>query len=243
MKPLLLLIPGMMNTAAVFDAARAALRVDADVRVADVRGPARIADMAAHCWAALADLPAAQPLVLAGYSMGGYVALQMLATAPRPVQGLGMICSSARADTEAGAQNRRRAMAAMARDFSAFATMLSAHLASAGRQDDTTLLTPVRAAMLAVGLDDALRQQQAAANRIDQRPLLPGLALAAEIIGGAADNLVPPDASAEMAGLIPGATLTLMPGIGHLLPWEQPTELAQCLDRLLRTATHQGVSA
>lgn len=240
MPPLLLLIPGMMNTAAVFDGVRAAMRAGAEVRVADVRGPDSIAAMAERCWAALADVPDAQPLALAGYSMGGYVALQMLATAPRPVQGLGLICSSARADTPAGAENRQRAMAAMRRDFDAFVAMLSAHLLSESRKGDAALLEPVRAAMRAVGLDDAIRQQQAAATRTDQRPMLAAARLAMEVIGGAADNLVPPDASEEAAALLPGAQLTMLPGIGHLLPWEQPEALAQRLDTLVAATLHSS---
>lgn len=242
MPPLLLLIPGMMNTAAVYDAARSAMRQGAEVRVADVRGPDTIAEMAQRCWADLARLPAEQPLALAGYSMGGYVALQMLATAPRPVQGLALICSSARADTPAGTQMRQRAMEAMRRDFDAFVTMLSAHLASAGRKGDAGLLEPVRTAMRAVGMDDALRQQQAAATRADQRAWLPDCRLAAQVVGGAADNLVPPDASEEAAALIPGAELTMLPGIGHLLPWEQPLALAERLDALVAAVAAAGAS-
>ncbi|MFM8768288.1 MAG: alpha/beta fold hydrolase, partial [Rubrivivax sp.] len=91
MTPVLMLIPGMTNTPRVWSRVRAHLQAEArgavEVRVTDVRASVDIPAMAAAAWRELQDVPTQRPLAVAGFSMGGYVALQMLATALRPVQG------------------------------------------------------------------------------------------------------------------------------------------------------------
>ena len=58
------------------------------------------------------------------------------------------------------------------------------------------------------------------------------------MVGGADDAITLPAWSQEMAELIPGARLTLLPGMGHMLPLERPAELAAALhDLLLRVQT------
>ena len=66
--PLLLLIPGMLNTVDIWKPVLPFLR-GADVRVADVRTQSSMADMAADAWRLVDSSPA--PVVLCGYSMGG----------------------------------------------------------------------------------------------------------------------------------------------------------------------------
>jgi pimeloyl-ACP methyl ester carboxylesterase len=73
-----------------------------------------------------------------------------------------------------------------------------------------------------VGRDAFLRQQAAILARPDSRDLLPGLRLPTLVAVGEADALTPPDRAAEIAGLIPGARLAIIPGCGHLPPMEDP---------------------
>jgi pimeloyl-ACP methyl ester carboxylesterase len=140
LKPVLLLIPGLMNTARVFDGARARLDPALEVRVADVQTQDSIDAMAHNAWAMLADVPAEQPLVIAGFSMGGYVVLQMLATPRRSVQGLAMICTSARADTPESTTLRERAITAMERDFGRYVGSLGSFLVTPAGQADAALM-------------------------------------------------------------------------------------------------------
>lgn len=249
--PTLLLIPGMLNTPAVFDRVQDELRSltwpgGAAPRcvVADVREPDSIAAMAEGAWSAVAaEVPPGAPLAVAGYSMGGYVALQMLAAAPRPVHGLGLLATSARADTPEGAALRERAIAAIERDFARYVGTLSSLLLTPAAAEDRDLLATVRADMQAVGAMAAVRQQRAAAARVDRRDFVRSLALPVQVLGAAEDKVTPPALSQEIAQLAPGAELELIEGSGHLLPFEQPARVAAGLQRLLlRAATHAATA-
>ncbi len=240
MNPLLLLIPGLLNTASVFDRTRALLDPALEVRVADVQTHDGIAAMAHNAWATVADVDGGRPLVIAGFSMGGYVALQMLAEPRRAVQGLGLICTSARADTAEGQALRDRAIVAMERDFGRYVGSLGGFLVTPAGQADAALMATIRDDMLAVGAPIAIRQHRAVAVRADRRALLPTLDLAAHVVGAADDPVTPPDLSRELAAAIPGARLTLVDGVGHLLPFERPAELAAALTELTARAATRG---
>ena len=71
MKPVVLLIPGMLSDARVWSDVVPLLAERCELRIADVLAPATIAAMAEQAWAQVADVPADVPLLLAGFSMGG----------------------------------------------------------------------------------------------------------------------------------------------------------------------------
>ena len=54
------------------------------------------------------------------------------------------------------------------------------------------------------------------------------------VIAGDEDELIPPQNSVELAGLIPQAQLTLLPGIGHMFWIEAPDEAAHHIRRFLK---------
>lgn len=234
MTPVLMLIPGMTNTPRVWDRVRAHLRAEVEVRVTDVRGPADIPAMATAAWQVLADLPPERPLAIAGFSMGGYVALQMLAQAPRPVQALALVCSSARPDNPAFAPMRERAIAAAQRDWERYVTSVASALASPATQADAALMEAIRADLRDAGVEATVAQQRAVTLRADHRPRLACLQLRALVIAGALDPLIPPAHSKEAAEAIPGASWYEIAGVGHLLPWERPQALAAAMDEWLK---------
>jgi pimeloyl-ACP methyl ester carboxylesterase len=234
MTPLLLLIPGMNNTPRVWDRTRALLTTGAEVRVTDVRASADIPSMAATAWRELADVDPARPLAIAGFSMGGYVALQMLATAPRAVQALALVCSSAQPDNPAAAPMRERAIASAQRDWERYITGIAAYLTTPAAQADAALMDAIRADLRDAGAEATVAQHRAVAARPDHRAMLSSLNLRALVIAGALDPLIPPALSKEAADAIPGATWQAVDGVGHLLPWERPDVLAAALDSWLR---------
>ncbi len=242
MNPVLLLIPGLLNTPRVFDRTRALLDPALEVRVADVRTQDSLAAMAADAWAQVADVSTVRPLVVAGYSMGGYVALQMLAEPRRAVQGLGLICTSARADTPDGQALRERAIAAMERDFGRYVGSLGGFLVTTAGQADAALMATIRDDMLAVGAQTAIRQHRAVAARTDRRALLPTLDMPTQVIAAGDDPVTPPELSHEMAAAIRGAHLTRVEGVGHLLPFERPAELAAALAELIARMATRGTA-
>ena len=238
MTPVLMLITGMTNTPRVWDRMRAHLQAEAqgavEVRVTDVRASADIPAMAATAWRELQDVPPQRPLAIAGFSMGGYVALQMLATAPRPVQGLALVCTSARPDDPAVAPMRERAIAAAQRDWERYVTSVATALASPAAQTDPELMQAIRTGLREAGVEATVAQQRAVTLRADHRPRLASLQLRALVIAGALDPLIPPAHSREAAEAIPGASWCEIAGVGHLLPWERPQALAAAMDEWLK---------
>ena len=115
--PVLLLIPGMLNDARLWAEVASDLRARADVRIADVSTQARIADMADDAWALLADVPAEVPCVLAGFSLGGYVAIEMLARPRRTWRAAALLSTSCLPESPEGVAGREKAIAAFTQDF------------------------------------------------------------------------------------------------------------------------------
>ncbi|MDB5967009.1 MAG: hypothetical protein JWQ72_3509 [Polaromonas sp.] len=233
MKPALLLIPGMLNTAAIWGRVVPLLQDAADVLIADVQSQSSIRDMARDAWAQAAALPAAQPLVLAGFSMGGYVAIEMLAACARPVRAAALLSTSGRPETADGRALREKTIAAIGRDFDKVVAQVAAFGTNTSSQGDTLLMDELMAAMRGVGADTAARQNRAVMDRADHRETLARLDLPVLVACGRADRITPPALSEELAAGIPGARLECIEGAGHMTPLEQPGRVAVLLKTLL----------
>src|SRR5690348_15387521 len=105
----LLLLPGLLCDAALWRAQVADLADLAECRVVDLTRHDSVAAMAE---AALADAP--PRFALAGLSMGGYVAHEIMRRAPERVERLALLDTSARADSDEQ-RARRRGLLALAR--------------------------------------------------------------------------------------------------------------------------------
>lgn len=230
MKPVLLLLPGMLNDERVWAAVVPALRDGAEVRVAEVRTPPSIAAMRQQAWSALADVPAATPLCIAGFSMGGYVAIDMLAHAPRPIQGLALVSTSARPESEASREQREKTIAALQADFPKVVESL---IGWNTHQPSPPLCEALRQMMLAQGAETAVRQMRAIMGRSDHRAVLAALQIPVRVLCGQHDRVTPPALAQELAQLVPGARLSLVEGAGHMLPLEQPAALVSALHSLI----------
>ena len=80
-----------------------------------------------------------------------------------------------------------------------------------------------------VGPEVYTAQQNAIIARPDSRPLLPGIAVPTIVVVGEHDLLTPPPLAREMADLIPGAALHIVPEAGHLPPLEKPAAMSRIL--------------
>lgn len=229
MKPVLLLVPGVLCNATVWERVAEALRSEADIRVS-LPLEDSIAAMAESAWAKVADVPAEVPLVLAGFSLGGFVALDMLARPVRAIQAAALISASGRPESPEGAIARGKTIAALGRDFP---RTVEGILQFASPGASGSLAADLRRMMHEVGPDTGIRQNRAAQAREDHRAALPGLRLPVAVLCGTQDRVTPPDRSRELADLIPGARLELFEGAGHMLPREQPDFVARALRALL----------
>lgn len=223
-RPALLLLPGLLCDARLWRDTVAGLGDAATCQVADLTQDDTLRGMA------LRVLETAPPrFALAGLSMGGYVAFEILRLAPQRVTHLALFDTSARPDSVEAAR-RRRGLMALSRSGQ-FRGVTPRLLPSLLHPDavEGPLGHEVRAMADRVGHDAFLRQQMAILHRPDSRPLLPGILVPSLVAVGEQDTLTPPELAEEMAGLIPGAVLARIPDSGHLPTMEQPEACAALL--------------
>ncbi len=225
-QPVLLLVPGMLNDERVWAEVAQALADVAQVRVARVTTQATIPAMAQDAWALLADLPPEAPVVLVGFSMGGYVAIEMLARPQRRLRAAALVATSARPESPQGQAMREKSIAALQGDFARTVQ----GIAQWGSHEPTpALLQALTQMMLDVGAETAVRQTRAIMARGDHREALARLDLPVHVLCGAADRITPPALSQELAALIPHARFHEIEKAGHMLPLEQPQPVAALL--------------
>ncbi|WP_169168268.1 alpha/beta fold hydrolase [Acidovorax sp. SRB_24] len=240
----LVLIPGMLNTTAIWRGVVARLQETlgetARIHVVDVTVQSTTEDMASDAWQCVQDLPAETPCFVAGFSMGGYVALEMLADQRRPLAGAWLVSTSPRPESASTAPHREQAIAALAADFEG-AIQATARYGTYGR--DAEQLEPLLQMMREVGSATAIRQTRAIMQRRDLRDRIRTLSLPVQVLCGEDDRITPKKLSEELAALVPGATLQLVPHAGHMLPWEQPDLIADAMGRALAASAKKGAGA
>ncbi|MFO0461095.1 MAG: alpha/beta fold hydrolase [Burkholderiales bacterium] len=233
MKPVVLLVPGMLNDARVWDDVAAGLHDEAEVRVADVCTQADIAGMARDALALLSDVDPARSVVPVGFSMGGYVTIALLAARPSRWHAAVLLATSCLPETPEGAAGRDAAVAAFRADFEGTCRGVARRgLAS----KDPALHERLLAMMRDVGMATAIRQTLAIRARADHRAALGALALPVWVACGELDRIVPPAMSEALAAAIPGARLERIADAGHMLPIERP----QAVVDLVRQALAHG---
>ncbi len=234
-QPVLVLLHGLLNDERVWQPVAERLRDRADIRIPNLRRQNTMARMAADAWAALADVPAATPVALAGFSMGGYVAQQMLADAPRKVAALTLIDTSCRPEAPDNIPVREATMAALRDDANAETLAIIRRGVHPDHLGDAALLALGQRIMLDVGAEAAIGQLHAIIDRADHRALLASLQMPTLVLCGRTDQVTPLARSQEAAALIPGAVLAIVERAGHWAPLEQPAEVAQHMRRWLES--------
>ena len=185
-----------------------------------------IAAMAAR---ALRESP--PTFALLGHSLGGYIALEMMRQAPERVARLALLNTQARADTPEAIERRKMQIEAV--KAGAFDKAMDAFfplLVHPARVGDAALREELRLASFESGPDAFIRQQTAVMARIDSRPSLAQIKVPTLILSGDQDKLIPNDLSREMAGMIAGAKLVIVPDAGHMAPIEQPQAVIAAFD-------------
>ena len=228
--PVWLLVPGMLNDHRVWQDVAAGLQGHAQVRIAQVQTQTTIADMAREAWALLDDLAADAPVYLAGFSMGGYVAMEMLARPARPLRGLALLDTAGGAETPDSRVLREKTIHAMQTDF---AKTLHGLIKWNTHEPSPALVARLGEMMQDVGAATAVRQMRAISERREHSTVLAQLRMPVQVLCGEHDRVTPPARSQALAEAIPGARLQLVPGSGHMLPLEQPQAVVSALLALM----------
>jgi pimeloyl-ACP methyl ester carboxylesterase len=225
------LIPGLLASARLYAQQIAALWPSSAVQVAN---HTRDDSMPALARRILAEAP--PRFALAGLSMGGYIAFEILRQAPERVARVALLDTAARPDTpEASAGRRTQMDLAASGRLTEVIDALFARVVHPSRQDDAALRELVRLMGSEVGVAGYLRQQTANMTRIDSRPTLAAIRCPTLVLVGDSDQLTPPERAAEIADGIPGARLIVVPECGHLSTLERPQAVTDALRAWLRS--------
>jgi pimeloyl-ACP methyl ester carboxylesterase len=225
----LILVPGLLCTRALFAPQVDALAPSVRIIVADHTRDDAMEAIASRLLAA-----APTRFALAGLSMGGYVALEVLRQAPERVTRLALLDTSARPDTEDARERRLGQIAAAeAGRFEEVQAELWPRLIHPDRLHDRALEASVRGMMRESGVETFVRQQRAIMGRRDSRALLGAIEVPTLVLVGAQDALTPPELAREMADGIEGASLVVVPQSGHLSTLERPEAVTRALQAWL----------
>jgi pimeloyl-ACP methyl ester carboxylesterase len=223
----LLLLPGHMCDGRLWGPQIAALSGTRTIHLAEVASSDTVEALAATI---LQDAP--PRFALAGLSMGGIVAMEVLRQAPDRVERLALLDTNPLAEADPVKEARRDRMARVEQG----------HLPEIVREEMKPLyLAEPRPEVLDLCYDMALRlgpevflrQSRALMHRPDQTATLRAFRGPALVLHGAEDRLVAPDRARLMAELMPQARLDWIAGAGHLPTLEQPDATTAALARWL----------
>lgn len=225
----LLLLPGMMCDARLFEPQINAFSPARPVGVADLTGQDTMAGLAAQV---LADAP--HRFALAGLSMGGIVAMEVVRQAPERVAKLALLDTNPRAELPE-VQARRQPQIDKVRAGQLHAVMrdeMKPNYLTEG-PNRQGILDLCMAMALDLGPEAFVTQSIALRDRPDQQQTLRGVTVPTLILCGRDDALCPVERHELMHRLIPHATRMVIEGAGHLPTLEKPVETTAAMARWL----------
>ena len=210
----LILLPGLLLDQALWEPQLAALSDVADMTVGDLTQNDSMAEMAQTV---LAKAPPS--FALAGLSMGGYAAFEIMRQAPERVTRLALLDTSARPDTPEQTRDRQALINMCEKgEFKGVTRRLLPRWIHPSRVDDKALTETVMTMTARVGRDAFIREQTAIMGRPDSRPGLSRIRCPTLVLCGHEDLATPVEVHREMAAAIPNARLVIVPACGHLSP-------------------------
>ena len=188
------------------------------------------------------------PAIVVGHSYGAAVAARLAERHPEAVSALVLVCPAASSSALGGAD---RALALpVVGDAAAFLVMRSlanlAHWATRVIPAERLSTLPRRVGLPAdkvgafaetwrrgdVWRVFAVEQRALVAEMPELDRHLTTIDVPVNLVGGGRDRIIPPKVVRELAGRMPQATITWAPEAGHLLPWRQPSVVAEAVRAL-----------
>ena len=223
----LVLLPGFLCDAALWRHQAETLTDVAEPIVADLTG---FGDPVVAARTLLADLP--PKFALAGLSMGGYVAFEILRQAPERVSRLALLDTTARDDSPEK-KSERQGFAEKALepgfDIKAVTEHMLPIFIHERRLEDEVLTADIFAMAERFGADAFARNQLLMMKRPDSRPGLGAITCPTLVLCGRQDKLTPLELHVELVQAIPNAALVVVEDSGHLSTMEQPHAVSAVL--------------
>jgi pimeloyl-ACP methyl ester carboxylesterase len=225
-----LLLPGLVCDSAVWTHASDALRTRTEVTIAAYGSLDSLGAMADKV------LQEAPPrFAIAGHSMGGRIALEVLRRTPERLAGIALLDTGVQPlpDGEAGEReiNGRHELVQIAYDrgMAQMAARWVQGMIWGPRLHETALVATVIDMFVRSSASIFDAQIRALLARPCAGALLPGIRCPALVLCGEQDNWAPADRHREMAANIPGAQLVLVPECGHMSTLERPQTVTRAL--------------
>ncbi|EQA4053035.1 alpha/beta fold hydrolase [Klebsiella variicola] len=218
------LIPGFMLDETLWDDFIAAFPDSRLFIPASLNEGTTIQDIAANI---AQKLP--ERFVLAGFSLGGYVARAIYEAFPERTAAMILIATSLREDS--AEQKKTRVVAASthsSREFRGLSTKAIRKSIHADLADNMTIIEKIRNMGKRLGANAFRVQSGLNRERITLKPV----SCPAYVIAAKHDRLRSKDEAEELARLT-GTCADYVDGCGHLIPLEKPDELAQLLSTWL----------
>lgn len=221
--PHLVLLPGLLCDRALWQPQIEALRDMCNPWVADLTRNDSIEAMAARV---LTQAPS-ERFALAGLSMGGYVAMEIMRQAPQRVSRLALLDTRARRDAPEETERRHELLrlAQTERGFTPITNRMLPLLVHPARAQDEALIDIIRGMAERIGVSAYLRQQKAVMSRPDFRSVLAAIACPTLVLCGRQDAITSLEMHEDLVRMIPNAKLMVIEQCGHLATLERPAEV------------------
>jgi|SRR5665213_466014 len=213
----------MLCDRAYFEPQLAQLQSVADVSVATYPSLCTITDMALSVLDAAPDR-----FAVAGHSMGGRVAQEIVARSPDRVLGLGLFGTDYRGlqseDERSAEEVRRRDWLALIDEagFEHFVEQWAPRLVAPARRSDLGLLSRISEMARRFGREGLDAHCRAGLSRPDYSSLLGRIAVPTLVIAGSEDTVRPAQLHRSMAARIRDARVAIIKGAGHMMSMEDP---------------------
>lgn len=229
-RPVVVLIPGMGNNARIWTDQVSELSGDYEVIVADYSGAESIEEMADRV---LAQVPAGA-FSLVGFSLGGYIALDVVGREAERIERLALISSSPYADSEQAIQQREFLIDKALQDYDSVLEDMGNFVVfgDGPNAEHTREMLTIMGHEL--GVEEFCRQQRAAMMRPDCREQLGSIRCPVRVLCGENDPVTPVSGNRYLADNIRGASLQVVGDCGHLLPLERPAAVNRFLSDWLQ---------
>jgi pimeloyl-ACP methyl ester carboxylesterase len=231
----LLLVPGLLCSPRLYAPQVGALKDVAEIVVPDWRqAPLSIFDSWDKTARWVIDRMPAGQFALAGLSLGGMIAVEIMQVAAERVTKLALLDTGLRSQN-AAEQAVRRARIRLAKEghFELVLGLQMSRFLPAYRLPDKELVDEVMTMCTETGVEIYKRQEELAAVRVDRRPDLPKIKCPTIVVCGRDDVATPLAFSEEIAAAITGSELIVIEQCGHLITMEKPEETNAILRKWL----------
>jgi pimeloyl-ACP methyl ester carboxylesterase len=244
--PAMLFVHGFPHDRTLWSPQFQGLAVQARCIAADLRGFGETTatapfsmDQYADDLVGLLDVLHIDRAIVAGLSMGGYVAFALWRRHPRRVRGLVLCNTRAGADTDEG-RAKRRALITTAREQGMRAVadaQITGMLGKTTRTNRPEITNAVHRMLSSQPVDGVVGALEAMIGRPDSTPALATIDVPTLIVAGDEDAIMPMAEAKAMQSAIRGSTLEVITGTGHLSNLERPAAFNHVVSEFLAKLT------